>query len=476
MRWRTLAVLSVVLFMALIDVSIVNVALPSIQLGLGATDSQLQWILSGYALTFGVGLVTAGRAGDIYGRGPLFIVGVVLFTLSSVAAGLASDATVLNAARAVQGIGSGLISPQTLGMVQQYFRGAERARAFGVFGAAVGVSAAIGPVLGGFLIMLGGPVHGWRWTFFVNVPVGALAVLLALLWFPRPLRNRELAPSKDRGLDPVGAGLLGVAVLALLLPFVEGRDSGGTWFALPVGLLLVLVWLWWEDRQKRRGLKPMVDLGIFKVPSFANGALMISVYFVGITSIWVLVAMYLQEGLGRTALEAGLMGLPSALLSGIAALLGGRNVVKYGRRVVIFGIYSAIAGLLLSIVVVWLRANGLASEWWLLLTLGLVGIGQGAVISPNQALTLADVPLEYAGSSGGIMQTGQRIGTSVGIAVITAIAFATLARTDWPTAFIVGFASITIVVGAALLVAYKDLRQRDAAEEGPVLVGVNRAK
>ncbi len=464
-RWRTLGVLSIVLFMSLVDVSIVNVALPSIQLGLGATDAQLQWILSGYALTFGVGLVTAGRAGDILGRGPLFIVGVAIFTLSSAASGLAQDATLLNVARAFQGIGSGLISPQVIGMVQQYFRGAERARAFAIFGAAVGVSVAVGPLLGGLLIHAGGVEHGWRWTFFVNIPVGIVAIALALLWFPKPLLNKNLPPSapertQSRDLDPVGAVLLGLAVLALLIPFVEGRASAWIWFSIPVGVGLVLVWLWWERRQKRLGRQPMVDLGIFRVPSFSNGTLLISIYFVGITSVWVLLALYLQDGLGLSALQTGLMGLPSAIASGFSALLAGRNVMKHGRKVVIIGIYSALLGLLGSILVVWLRSKGLASEWWLLLSVAFIGIGQGAVISPNQTLTLADVPLEYAGSSGGIMQTGQRIGTSMGIAMITALAFATLAVSDWAGAFIAGFAGITVVVLITLALAYADQRQR----------------
>jgi EmrB/QacA subfamily drug resistance transporter len=464
-RWRTLAVLAVVLFMSLIDVSIVNVALPSIQSGLGASDSELQWVLAGYALTFGIGLVTAGRAGDIYGRAPLFIAGVALFTASSAAAGFAQDALFLNIARAVQGIASGLISPQVIGMVQQYFRGDERARAFAIFGAAVGASVAVGPLLGGLLIQAGGIENGGRWTCFVNLPVGIAAIVLALLWFPRPLLNKNLAPGasgqpQSRDLDPLGAVLLGLAVLALLLPFVEGRASAWLWLSIPAGIGLILIWLWWEDRQKRLGRQPMVDLAIFRVRSFANGSLLISVYFAGITSIWVLVALYLQAGLGRSALESGLMGLPSAIASGLAALLAGRGVVRYGRKVVIAGIYSALFGLVASIVVVWLRSQGLASEWWLLLTLTFLGIGQGAVISPNQTLTLADVPLEYAGSSGGIMQTGQRIGTSVGIAIITALAFAAKAVSNWSVAFIPGFRGIIIIVICALLIAYADVRQR----------------
>ncbi len=464
-RWRILAVLMVALFMSLIDVSIVNVALPSIQLGLDASQSQLQWVLSGYALAFGVGLVAAGRAGDIYGRGALFISGVAIFTASSIACGLAQDAGVLNIARAFQGIGSGLLNPQAVGMIQQHFRAHERGRAFGFFGGAVGASVAIGPVLGGLLIKGFGMEHGWRWVFFVNLPVGIAAIVLARRWFRKPLVNRQPGdatgrPSVIRNLDPGGAVLLGLAVLMILLPFVETGASSWIWATLPLGLLLVASWLWWERRQKRLGHNPMVDLAIFRVPSFANGTLLVSLYFVGITSVWVLLALYMQNGLGHSALAAGLIGLPSALLSGVAALWGGRNVGRYGRQLVIGGLYFALLGLAASILVVWLQSLGMVSEWWLLLTLGFIGIAQGTVISPNQTLTLAEVPLTYAGSSGGIMQTGQRIGTSVGIAVITALAFTVLASSGWPSAFMAGFAAIMVVVVLTLFVAYRDLRLR----------------
>lgn len=464
-RWRVLAVLVVVLFMSLVSVSIVNVALPSIQASLNATDSELQWVLSGYALTFGVGLVSAGRAGDIFGRGPLFIAGVALFTASSIAAGFAPDPLPLNVARAFQGIGSGLLSPQAVGMIQHYFRGAERARAFGFFGAAVGVSVAVGPLLGGLLIEVAGVEQGWRWTFLVNVPVGIVGIVLAFLWIPKPLLNRnrddaEVLPAASRDLDPVGAVLLGLAVLAVLLPFVEAEANPLVWISLPVGIAILLTWLWWESRYKRLGRSPMVDLAIFRTRSFANGSLLITLYFMGVTSVWVLVALYMQNGLGHSALESGLVGLPSAVLSAFAALWGGRNVVRYGRKVVIGGMYSAILGLVLSIGVVWLHTAGLASQWWLLLSLSFIGIAQGSVISPNQALTLAEVPLRYAGSSGGIMQTGQRIGTSVGIAVITALAFAVLSVSSWAVAFNVGFAAIIVIVTLALAVAYADLRNR----------------
>ncbi|NUH64057.1 MFS transporter [Sulfitobacter sp. S0837] len=460
-RWRILAVLMVTIFMTLISVSIVNVALPSIRLGLDATQSDLQWVLSGYALTFGVVLVAAGRAGDIMGRGGLFLIGVTIFTLSSVAAGLAPNAEWLNATRFAQGIGSGLLNPQGLGMIQHYFRGDARGRAFGYFGTTVGLSVAVGPVLGGLLIELGGPELGWRLTFLVNVPIGITAIVLGLLWFPRPLIVRlPRTGSGLRSLDPVGALLLALAVLAVLFPFVEGSGDRRVWWLLPLGAVLGWLWIKWEQRYVRLGLNPMVDLKVFSTRSYTNGITIMTLYFMGVTSVWVLVALYVQEGNGMTALQSSAFGIPAALLSAYAAHWAGSRVARYGRKLVIGGLMLALFGLGLSILVVLLTDAGHLSIWWLMLSLSFIGVAQGTVISPNQTLTLANVPLDYAGSSGAIMQTGQRIGTAVGIAVITAAMFYALAATSWAIAMVVGFSLISIVVVLALLVAFKDLRDR----------------
>ncbi|WP_289042594.1 MFS transporter [uncultured Aliiroseovarius sp.] len=453
--------LLVTIFMTLVSVSIVNVALPSIRIGLDASEADLQWVLSGYALTFGVVLVAAGRAGDIMGRGGLFLIGVGIFTAASVAAGFAPNAEWLNAARFVQGVGSGLLNPQGLGMIQHYFRGDERGRAFGYFGTTVGLSVAIGPVLGGILIELGGPDLGWRLTFLVNVPIGLLAIILGLMWFPRPLVVRlPRTGSGLRSLDPIGAGLLGLAVLAILFPFVEGSGGAIFWLLLPFGLFLVWLWVRWEQRYVRLGLSPMVDLKIFSTSSYTNGITIMALYFMGVTSVWVLVALYVQEGDGKTALQSAAFGIPAALISAYAAHWAGSRVADLGRKLVIGGLLIALFGLGLSIIVVILFEAGHLSIWWLMVSLSFVGLAQGTVISPNQTLTLADVPLDYAGSSGAIMQTGQRIGTAVGIAVITAAVFSTLAVSSWGTAMIVGFGLIALVVMLALLVAVKDLRDR----------------
>lgn len=480
-RWKILVVLLVAIFMSLVGVSIVNVALPSIQQGLGASNAEIQWVLSGYALTFGVILVTAGRVGDLYGRGALFIIGVAIFTLASVGSGLAPDPLTLNIARLAQGVGSGLMNPQAIGMIQHYFHGAARARAYGLFGSTVGISVAAGPIFGGLLIAASSFEVGWRWTFFVNVPVGVVAIILGYLWFPRPLLTRNRSQTRDgaerqclpgppeaatqsRDLDPVGSLLLGLAVLAVLLPFVESRENPWFWLLLPIGVALTWAWLTWERRYVRRGHSPMVDLSIFRTKSFANGTLLITLYFFGVTSVWVLIALYMQDGLGHTALASGLVGLPGALLTVVTANWAGRRVMRSGRKVVIAGMLSVLAGLASSILVIQLHATSAVSEWWLLLTLAFIGGGQGSVISPNQTLTLEEVPLRYAGSSGGVMQTGQRIGTSIGISIITSLAFIVLARSNWTTAMTVGFLAVAVVVLVAMSIAVYDLQIRKQDE------------
>ncbi len=252
----------------------------------------------------------------------------------------------------------------------------------------------------------------------------------------------------------------------------KGGAHAGLWhllseveavFGVWACVLLTFVWIRWERYYEQRGYSPMVNLDIFSIASFTNGILIMTLYFLGMTSIWVLVALYVQEGNGMTALQSGTFGIPAALLSAWAANWAGRRVMQYGRKIVIAGLSLGIAGMLLSVVVVFLAEAGYVSVWWLMASLSLVGLAQGSVISPNQALTLAEVPLDYAGSSGAIMQTGQRIGTSVGIAVITAAVFATLTVTSWSMAVAIGFGTIALVIFLALLIAVKDQRQRTKA-------------
>lgn len=459
-RKRILLVILSAIFMTLLSISVVNVALPSIQNSLQTTFADLQWILSGYTLSFGIFLVGAGRAGDLFGRGALFIFGVMLFTIASIAAGLSPDPLALNAARVIQGVGSGFLNPQGVGMIQQYFHGKERGWAFGLFGTAVGLSVAIGPVLSGFIINAFGAELGWRLTFLINVPVGLLTIFLAWRWFPRPLLflDKFKQPGWFSSLDMIGALILGLAVLAILYPFVESYRSPWLWLLLPFGFLLIYVFIRWERFYEKKGLSPMVNLGIFSISSFRHGSIVMSLFFLGMSSVWVLVPIYLQQALGFSAFAAGFIGVPAALLSSWASNRAGNSVHTYGVRVIILGISTTLIGVLLCMVAIYFNVRHGYSIWWLSIGLSLFGMGQGITISPNQALTLSEVPLDYAGSSGAIVQTGQRIGTSIGIAVITALVFSIQPLYSWMVAMLFGYSGVFIIISISLILSIKDWR------------------
>lgn len=406
--------------MALTAVSIVNVALPSIQEGLGATSTDLQWVLSGYSLTFGVILVAAGRAGDLLGRDRLFVAGVAIFGLASMVATMAPTPLILNIARAFMGIGSGIYNPQISGLIQQHYQGAERARAFGMFGAVVGSAVAIGPLMGGALIGWGGPEVGWRWTIGINIPLSFITIILAILWLPHtPKRFR----SSEQDLDPVGAVLLGLAVLATMSPFMMASDHPATWWLLPLGLLLGGAWLVWERAYKKRGRAPMVDLNLFKVRSYSFGVIMISVFFAGSTTIWVLIAQFLQGGMGESALVTGMIGFPAALLSIFSAYIGGKLVMRLGRWLVVIGLVITLVGIVGTAWITTVVSNGDLSVWAMSLTAVPLGFGASWITSPNQTLTLREVPVTQGGTAAGIMQTGQRISTAMGTAAVTGLFF-----------------------------------------------------
>ncbi|MET0447912.1 MAG: MFS transporter, partial [Aeromicrobium sp.] len=257
-RWQALAVCLLAGSMTLLDVSIVNVALPSIREGLDAGNSTIQWVVAGYALAFGIVLVPAGRLGDARSRRGVFMAGVALFTVASAVCGAAQEPLWIGIARVVQGIGGGLITPQVSGFIQNLFKGPERGRAFGLFGATIGVSTAIGPVLGGLLIHLGGEGSGWRLVFYVNVPIGILLLVLA----------RRYLPKADRGpkqsLDPVGVLLFSAAMFFVLLPLVTGSQddslSQRPWWLLGVSAILLAVFVLWERRWTARDRETLLDL------------------------------------------------------------------------------------------------------------------------------------------------------------------------------------------------------------------------
>ncbi|VEG28716.1 MFS transporter [Actinomyces howellii] len=485
-----LALLLIPAFASLLAASSVNVILPSLREDMSASTTAIQWVVSGYALVFGVLLVAAGRAGDLVGRGCLFVSGLALFGLGSLGSGLAPTMTWVNLARLLTGIGSGLLSPQVSGMIQQYFSGNTRGRAFGVFGGVIGVSVAVGPVLAGALVSLLGTSWGWRASFLVNVPIALVAiwvarrVLPASAWrgaagSPQPGSPQTRSPqtgtpqagSPQAGssaapeasarrrvdLDVVGTVLLTVSTLLVMTPFLATSTTSLRWLALPAAGLTLTAWTLWEAAYTRRGRAPMVDLTLFTQRSFANGCLISALVFLGGTSVWLVIAQYLQAGLGVSAMVSGSIGIPAALASAVVAPLVGRHVLRLGRVLVLIGLLVAIAGLAATMLAVHLTATTGLSHWWMLGTLCLVGLGQGLVTSPNQTLTLVEVPLRYAGTAGGVLQTGQRIGAAIGVTAISSIAFTVSQASGWDRALRLSFLAVIISFAAAAAVAVLDM-------------------
>ncbi len=352
--WRALWVTLLVGYMALLDVTIVNVAVPSIEEGLGASPQAVQWVISGYALTFGLTLVAGGRLGDVVGRRRMFLFGLVAFVVTSAAAGAAWNSAAIVAARLLQGAAAGLLTPQNTGLIQQLFTGEDRGRAFGFFGATVGISAASGPLLGGLLINAFGTEDGWRWVFYVNVPVGLVAMLLAVRLLPgRSGRGGHVW----RQVDVPGALLLGAAVLCLLLPVVEAESDPGTplWATLLLAPVFLVLFVRHERHVVRRGGAPLLDVRLFtETAGFSRGIAIGTVYFTGFAGTWLVLALLFQQQLGYSALQSGLAVMPFALASAASAVVAGRLVSSRGRRVTVVG---------LSLVVLGFAGVGTAVAW-----------------------------------------------------------------------------------------------------------------
>lgn len=453
-RGPALGIGLVAVFMTLLDVSIVNVAIPSMERALDVAPSDVQWVLSGYALTFGLMLVPAGRFGDGHGRRTAFVVGIVLFTITSAGAGLAPTATWLVAARLLQGAAAGIVNPQVTGLIQELYRGPERARPFGLLGATVAISTAVGPLLGGLLIHIGGEEHGWRWVFFVNVPIGVLTAVLGWRLLPRRAHR-----ARDRHqFDPVGVLLLGAGVLLVLLPLVQQHWQGPTkWLLLPAGLLTLAGFAGWERWYARRR-EPLFDLRLLGIRSYRLGVVVALLYFGGFTAIFFVLTVYLQNGLGHSALAAGLASTPFTVGFAIASVVGGRVVNRFGRPLVAVGLATVVVSLVVVVLVVNRVPTGATVSWWTATPLFVAGLGSGLVITPNQALTLAQVPVPRAGGGAGLLQTGQRIGSAAGIATVGSVIFSAQGATgDWSVAFHHAMLLTSGVVAIALCVALTDI-------------------
>ncbi|MFF0023762.1 MFS transporter [Streptomyces sp. NPDC005496] len=462
-RWRALWATLVAGFMSLLDVTIVAVALPSLQRDLGASAASVQWVVSGYALAFALALVTAGRIGDAVGRRRVFLWALAAFVVCSAVAGAAPSIMWLVVARLAQGVAAGCLAPQNSALIQQMFEGEERGRAFGLFGATVGISSAVGPVTGGLILALADGADGWRWIFYVNVPVGALALLLGSRLLPR------VAPGRRGHLDLPGVALLGAGVLALMLPLVLAEADGirRLWWLFPAGLALLAAFARWERRVAARGGEPLLDPRLLtETPGYAAGAGIATLYFVGFSGVWLVFALFFQNGLDYSPLRSGLSVTPFAVGSAAAAVVAGRLVERLGRLLTVLGLTGVVVGLGAAALILKFVPPGTA-VWWAAPALFVGGIGSGCVISPNVTMTLRDVPVRMAGAAGGALQTGQRLGGAVGTAALPGLFYLVLGANghDYRTAVAVSVGTGILAMLAALAAAVLDWR-RDRGPNG----------
>jgi EmrB/QacA subfamily drug resistance transporter len=465
-RWRALAVTQIAGFMSLLDVSIVNVALPSIQRGLGASAESAQWVVSGYALTFGLALVPAGRLGDTLGRRRMFLIALTAFVITSALSGAAPSPELLVAARLLQGVAGGMLVPQNSGLIQDLFRGAERGRAFGILGATIGLSTAAGPVAGGLILaLLSGP-DGWRGVFYVNVPIGLVALALAMRFVPAGSGAR----SRGAHLDLVGSLLLGGGVLALLLPLVQSQGGGlaGLWWLFALAAALLAAFARWELETARRGREPLLDPRLTRTPGYASGLAIGLVYFIGFTGIWLVFALFFQNGLGYSPLRSGLSVSPFAIGVAVSAVVAGRLVARLRRWLTVSGLAVVTVGLGTAALVL-RHVHGDAAAYAIAAPLLVGGLGGGMVTSPNITLTLEAVPVRMAGAAGGALQTAQRIGSAIGTAVLAMVFYQTLRRGggSYPAAISDALLCATGVMVVALLLAVTELVRGRAGGERP---------
>ena len=447
-EWAVLITLSLGFFMTLLDVTIVNVAIPDMRRSLHASLAEIGWVVNAYIIVLAVLMITAGRLGDMKGKRNLFITGVVVFTLASAAAGLSQNAAELITARGVQGLGAALLLPQTMAVIIATFPAARRGTALGVWGGVAGLAAVAGPTVGGMLVTW----MDWRWIFFVNLPVGVITIALAVAVVP------EVRTGQRQTLDPIGVLLASGALVAITYGLVQGQSDH--WdlaikTSIGGGVVLLAVFLLvqarWQDRS------PLLPFGLFRDRNYAlmsAGNMIVSVGLIG----WSLpVTLYLQTLLGFSPLKAGLVMAPSAVVSGTVAPFAGRLANRGGKYVLMFGFTCYAAGMALLA-----GLAGPADAWYELIpAFAVTGLGIGCTMSPMQTIATRNVNPRLAGAASGTLNTIRQTGATLGSAVVLAVLQTRLAAGHGYVSamrYAVAVPITAVLIGAVLCLAIAPVR------------------
>jgi EmrB/QacA subfamily drug resistance transporter len=467
LHWPTLLIVLTGVFMTALDVFIVNVAIPSTQHDLHASDEAVQWIVAGFGLSVAAGVITAGRLGDLYGRRRMFSLGLGLFTLASAACGLAPTSGSLIAARVFQGAAAALLTPQVLAILGTAFAGKALTKAFTAYGLAMGLAAISGQLIGGLLIHADLFGLGWRACFLINVPVGASAVLLA----PRVIH--ESAPSRRSQLDVTGMVLVTVALVAIVLPLIQGRQQGWPWWtpaSFLAGAALLTEFAWYERRLARKGREPLIDPALFADRAFSSGMAVQLIAWTGQASFFLVLAVYLQEGVALSPLSSGVLFIAIGVGYVVTASSAGGVAARLGRQTVALGAGVMIVGLLLLDFGVGRisAGQGHGSTLWLVPGLAVDGAGMGLIIAPMTSLVLARVAPHHAGAASGVLSMVMQLGGALGVALIGILFYGALAHPARKASATFGHAFthgslLLIAIAAAVMIGIQLLPRRAAA-------------
>ena len=408
--WPALFALCTGFFMILLDQTIVAVASPVFQRELDASYNEVVWVTSAYLLTFAVPLLVTGRLGDRFGPKNVYCVGMAVFTLSSLWCGLADSMPELIAARAVQGLGAAMLTPQTMAVINRIFPRAKRGSALGVWGATAGLSTLLGPILGGVITS----TIGWEWVFFINIPIGVVSIALVMMWVPR-------FPPSARRIDTLSILLSVAAVFLLVFALQQGENAHWTWWIWGMMAVSLALFIWFVRQQvvaESRGRDPLMPLSLFTVRNFSLGNIGIVGMGFTVASVPLPFTLYYQQVHGLDPLGAGLMLAPQAVTSLILSPIVGRMTDEYSSRGLgAFG-FAMMALSIVGMTVV--MASGIHHYWTVIPLVGL-GVGNAFVWAPNSASTMRDLSFHQMGAGSGVYNQTRQLGSVVGVAVVGAL-------------------------------------------------------
>jgi EmrB/QacA subfamily drug resistance transporter len=444
-KWWTLAAVAFGLFMIMLDNTVVNVALPSIERDLHITLSELEWVVTGYALTFASFMLIGGKVADAYGRRRIFVIGIVIFTVASLFCGLASSGSVLIGARVVQGVGSALMNPATLSIIAATFPPRERGTAIGIWAGVSALALAIGPLVGGLITE-----HlNWNWIFFINVPIGILGIAASYL-----LIDESRDETHER-LDLPGLATSALGLFALTYGLIEANTYGWASSRILGSFAIAAVSLVGFVLLERHQRAPMLPLALFRNRTYTGANLVIFLVALSMFGVFFFVSLYMQNVLGYSAVQAGAAFLPMTVLIILIAPLAGRMTDRIGSR----GFMTAGMVLISAQLLYFSRLGVSASYWELLPAMIIGGIGMASTMTPSAAAATRSVPVDKAGVGSAVLNAFRQVGGTMGVAVMGAVVAHVAAGRRTPEAFMDGFqraltiASVIAIVGAAVAFA-----------------------